>query len=298
MTATSTNEDLDQLVCTLSHDMNANFMLLENSFYHLKKTLARLSQEKVPRDELDGRVAHVEACLRESKRFLDDLDWLARTGAVEMEPSQVSVAAVVHQVLFEQHELLGQHNVEVDVRPLLPVVWCNEARLKQIVTNLIRNAVYHGCDFRRPRIVIGSAAPGEGAKPGRKNAMAAFQIHDNGPGIDRRFHDEIFRPGRRLAAKRVERSDMGGSGMGLAIVQRIAEYYGGLVSIDPNCDVGTAFVVVLPNAGDRTSADPDVEQPRCEDDGLQWKLGLDAQHRKHRRPRHGKFASSGEHHRR
>lgn len=133
-------------------------MLLESSFSQLKKSLARPLRDGESPNELSGRVAHVEACLRESKRFLHDLDWLARTGGVEMAPGRVELSAVVDEVLFEQRELLARHNVAVDVRRPLPVVWCNEGRLKQIVTNLVRNAVHHGCHPQYPRITIAPCA--------------------------------------------------------------------------------------------------------------------------------------------
>ena len=271
MATTGTHADLDQLVRTLSHDMSANFMLLQNSFSHLKKSL----QADVPRQELDERVAHVEACLQESKRFLDDLVWLGRTGAMEMEPDRVSVAMVVRRVLFEQRELLSEHDVQVDVRRSLPTVWCHEARLKQIVTNLIRNAVLHGCDRRRPRIVIARAEPG-----GR--AMAGFRIHDNGLGIDRRFHGDVFRPGRRLVPQRNETSEIGGSGMGLAIVKRIVDHYKGSVYVDPECNVGTAIVVALPQADAVASLDDVPETTPAQGDGPNWKLDLDGRHKNQR----------------
>ncbi len=281
MTTTATAESPSELICTLSHDMSANFILLEHSFSHLKKALARLSGEDGSQQELDSRVAHVEACLDGSKQFLDDLARLARTGGVEMEPGPVSVAEVLRQVLFEQQELLARHNIEVDVRQSLPVLWCNEARVKQIVANLIRNAAYHGCDRRRGRIVVSAASP---AQPEGQAAMAAFQVYDSGPGIERRFHDEIFRPGRRLAPERAERSDMGGSGMGLAIVRQIVDYYGGSVRVDPDCRVGTAIVVALPEAREEPDS-ADGETPH-------WKLGLDARHSQRQGSGHGRLSSS------
>src|SRR3990172_3933140 len=84
------HEDMDHFVRALSHDMNANFMLLESSFGRLKKELSGAS---VP--EVAEIVSHVDACLDQSKRFLNDLIHLARTGTVEMEPGRTELAAVV-----------------------------------------------------------------------------------------------------------------------------------------------------------------------------------------------------------
>jgi len=296
METTSPREQLDHLVRALSHDMSANFMLLENSFSQLKRSLEALEEEAgpisakhpagrsgrvdlspSPAHELSGQVAHVEACLRGSRRFLEDLVWLARTGRVEMEPSRVDLSAVVDEVLFEQRELLAEHHVEVEVQPPLPVLWCNPTRLKQIVTNLLRNAAHHGCDPKHPRITIARAAPTDAAGANQHGA-AAFRIHDNGPGIDRRFSREIFLPGRRLRGAGAD-----GSGMGLAIVEKIVDHYDGSVYVDTDCDAGTALVVCLPGAPTRASeAAPAAELP-AEVEGRRWKLQLDGRHQE--RPR-------------
>lgn len=230
----------DYFVRALSHDMSANFMLLENSFSRLKRALSQPS-----RCELDEAVLHVEACLRQSKRFLDDLVDLARTGSVQMEPSRVELAEVVDEVLFEHRQLIADGSVQVDVRRPLQAVWCNRHRLKQVITNLLRNAVKHGCDPKHPRVSI-SSGPGEEdtAERGREG-FVSIRIHDNGPGIDPEFHDQVFLPGQRLAGASGD-----GSGMGLAIVKKIVEYYGGRVYVNSGVGTGTAFVVCLPSAED------------------------------------------------
>ena len=227
-----THAELDHFVRALSHDMSANFMLLEDSFSRLRRLLGQS-----PPAELREPIAHVDACLAESKRFLDDLVLLARTGSVQMEPERVDVAAVVDEVVFEQQEPLAMRGIAVDARRPLPIVWCNRQRVKQILSNLIRNAIKHGCDPRRPRIAISSP------KATAAGRMASIRVHDNGPGIAGRHTEAIFLPGRRLHGGSEE-----GSGMGLAIVRKIAEHYGGAVWVDSHCTDGTAIIFRLPTA--------------------------------------------------
>jgi signal transduction histidine kinase len=247
-----THDELNHFVRALSHDMRVNFLLLENSFSHLKQRLA----PRQPDDVVEG-IAHVEACLRQSQRFLEDLVELGRSGSVQLEPRAVDLAQVVDEVLFEQRELLQQRGVEVIVERGLPTVWCNEGRVKQIVVNLLRNAVKHGCDRQSPRVTIGpdSAAGAATDGSGRSTRWLAFRVHDNGRGIDPRYHQEIFLPGRRLAD-----ADAEGSGMGLAIVKKIVDYYGGSVSVDPTCAEGTALVVALPPQPIETEQSPSVAE--------------------------------------
>jgi light-regulated signal transduction histidine kinase (bacteriophytochrome) len=217
------HDELDYLVRALSHDMGAHFLVLEHSFARLKGALGQAA-----RPEFDQAVAHVEACLCESKRFLSDLVDLARTGTVDMEPSQVELADVVDEVLFEQRELLAERGVEVEVRRPLARVWCNPRRLKQVVANLVRNAVKHGCDPNRRQMAVWSTIGGPAGADGSSRGLVALRVHDNGPGIEPEFRQEIFLPGRRLS--------------------RASEYYGGSVSVDPETEAGTTLVVWLPSA--------------------------------------------------
>ena len=66
--------------------------------------------EALARD-IAERFAHVEACLRESRRFLDDLVMLARTGGIEMAPSRSELSRTVQEALYEQRELLEQRGI-------------------------------------------------------------------------------------------------------------------------------------------------------------------------------------------
>ena len=225
---------MNHLVNELSYDMNANFMVLEDSFRHLKE---HVNENPLP--NLIEDAAHVETCLRESKRLIDDLVTLAKTGGVHMEPERVDLAEVVSEVIYEQDELLSRRSVAINAQLRLPAVWCNPKRLKQILTNLLRNSALHGCDCDEPRVGISASRIdpySDGDRP-----LVRLIVHDNGPGIPTPAADEIFLPGKRLPD-----SHSDGSGMGLAIVRRIAEYYGGTAMVDPDCTQGTAIIVTLP----------------------------------------------------
>lgn len=226
-------DELDHIVRALSHDMTANFFVLDKSFHRLKVSL-----DTANRGELQTMALHVEACLRESRRFLDDLALLARTGTVPMEPAAVQMAEVVDEVLLEQQVVLADRGAKVDVHRPMCAVWCNRQRLKQVVTNLVRNAAKHGCDTAEPRITI--SADTDNQTSCDASPLIALRVHDNGRGIEPRHHEEIFLPGRRLSITSEE-----GIGMGLAIVRKIAEHYGGSAVVDPSCREGTAIVVRL-----------------------------------------------------
>ena len=149
----------------------------------------------------------------------------------------------MQEALYEQRELLEARGIQVTVDPDLPSVWCNPARAKQVLTNLIRNAAKHGCDADHPRIIVGrrvAVEPPTAAEPTQPN-LEWLVVYDNGPGIPAAAHEEVFLPGKRLPGAHPD-----GSGMGLSIVRRIVDYYGGRVVVDPDVHAGTAIIFSLP----------------------------------------------------
>ncbi len=259
----------------ISHDMGAAHMMLEHSFRRLKTLLETRPPDDAPRDEVDLHLSQVEACMRAARGYLDDVTRLSTSGAVEMEPEPVEVGAILDRVLAEQAALLAERGVEVRVCGSLPAVWCHPERLKQVLTNLLRNAVLHGCAPERPRVVLQRCAP-----PGGDDSLAAVRIHDNGPGIDRRRRREIFLPGRRLEGAKAE-----GSGWGLPTARRVTERFGGSLVLDTECRRGTAFILALPDASEALSESEHVEE------GRRWRLQLDARHQSPLRHEHSRLAN-------
>lgn len=239
--AASAPADVSHSLGALSHDLTANLMVLEASLKQLKK-----SCDETPLDGLAQGFAQVDACLRESKRFLDDLRLLSRSGQVQLEPSPLDLHDVVRGVLEEQAPLLAERKIRVEVASPLPNFWCNETRAKQLLTNLVRNAVLHGCHPRRPRIEI-SATLQSGPDPTSPPTAPLpswvwTRVYDNGLGIPAKHRQAVFQPGERLAPAR-----SAGTGMGLAIVAQIVEHFRGRVWID-DTPQGTAVIFSLPAA--------------------------------------------------
>jgi light-regulated signal transduction histidine kinase (bacteriophytochrome) len=232
--------EFDQCMRSLSHDMTATFMLLEDSLSRLKETGSQSETS-----EFGEGIQHVEACLRESKRYLDDLRTLAKTGTVSYECSRVDVQRVVHDIVYEMTDQFAKRNILVSVGGKLPSVWCHAGRMAQIISNLVRNAVLHGCDAHRPRISI------EAVRRSDLDARLAWiKVFDNGPGIPRDHHEAVFQPGVRLRPENAN-----GTGMGLAIVRDLVSHFGGQVLIDSQTEAGCGILVGLPkraNQGDVT----------------------------------------------
>jgi signal transduction histidine kinase len=239
----------------VAHDASAVYMLLAESFGRLR-SLAAVSDSSLENNPHARAVAiqlsHTEVCLEQLGQHLTELGEISRGDRVVAKPRATAVEAVVDEVLYEQRDLLSRRAIHVEVRSPLPVLWCNEARLKQVVTNLVRNAAIHGGDPKFPRIVIASREAPAAVKP--SPLLGALCVYDNGPGIAARHREEIFLPGRQLPG-----NTQSGSGMGLAIVRQFAEEQGGRVFVDAECHDGTRFVVLMPLA-DETRRGP-IDRP-------------------------------------
>jgi signal transduction histidine kinase len=221
-------ESSEHFVRALSHDMSAAMMVLEDSLARVENAC----REAGISSAINTEFAHVTACLGQSKRLLDDLASLARTGSLAAEPRDVDITQVITKVLYEQNAAIDERGVEVTIAPDLGSVHCNTNRVHQLLTNLVRNALLHGCDSNQPKLSIDPATS-------YGSDQNWLRVWDNGPGIPRDAREQVFEPGKRFAAT-------AGSGMGLAIVQRIVSQYDGTVMVDPMCGDGTAIIFSLP----------------------------------------------------
>lgn len=247
---TNPPNDIDHHLRALSHDMGANLMLMESTVDVLKQDAVPVS----PTITREG-IAHLEACLRQSNKFIGDLVTLARSGTIEMQPELVRPTEIASQVQFEQRRLLAERNIEFLIEEGLPPVLVHPGRLKQVLTNLVRNAARHGCAAANPQIVIRSSTDPRTALPadwplGEDDTPSVVAtgkhvwlcVYDNGAGIPVEQREEIF-----LAGKRLPTAHALGTGMGLAIVKKIIDHYGGRILVDPRTG-GTAILFSLPSA--------------------------------------------------
>jgi len=217
----------------LAHDLRAHLALLESG-------LGQVRQERDERKR-EARWLLVERTMEQTRAFVDDLVELGRSGQVQMDAERVELAAVAASVLAEQRPLFEQRAIAVGVRGEPLAVWCNEARLRQVLTNLVRNAALHGCDIANPRLLVAWS-------PTSRPAWIRVRVIDNGLGIPPEHREAIFEAGKRVPGTRGA-----GTGMGLAIARRLVEFYGGAISVNPHFSEGTSIEFTLPAAAERAS---------------------------------------------
>lgn len=127
--------------------------------------------------------------------------------------------------------------------PLNPTVVGDEHKVRQLMTNLVGNAMRHTPDGSPIEIAV-STVPVDPSNP--KSAMARFEIIDHGEGVPEQIREKIF--GRFWRADTSRNRETGGSGLGLAIVKSIVDAHGGSVSVHETPGGGATFRVDLPGA--------------------------------------------------
>ena len=183
-------------------------------------------------DEFIGFV--VEGASR-MEQLLRDLRTYTHAAIVDDGPPP----AVDSETAFERSILnlktaIEESGAEITSDPL-PPVRIHQFQLEQLFQNIVGNAIRYSGE-RRPRIHAGAEADGDAWR---------FFVQDNGIGIDREYKEQIFGIFKRLHAF----SEYPGTGMGLAICQRIVERAGGRIWVESQPGRGSTFFFTLPASG-------------------------------------------------
>jgi signal transduction histidine kinase len=163
-------------------------------------------------------------------------------GSLEVRCEPVDVAALVDEVAETMRPLAqrdGEIALSVEAQPGLPAALADPDRLRQILSNLVRNAVRHTPEGG---IIVLSAA--------RERAWVVISVADTGEGIAPEHLPHVF--DRFYRADQARSRSSGGAGLGLAIVRELVELMGGQVSVRSAPGEGSCFRVALPITDPRT----------------------------------------------
>jgi signal transduction histidine kinase len=178
--------------------------------------------------------------------LIDGLLALARVRAKGEPFVVVPLRDVVQDVVADLAHGLAESRGQVEIGDL-PAVEADRLQMRQLLQNLIGNAI----KFRRPGVaprVVVTARPETGRKP--DEAVWEIRVADNGIGLDPAHAGKIFKPFERLHSH----ASFEGSGLGLAVCARIVERHGGRIRAEGEPGFGTTFVVTLPAARRRREA--------------------------------------------
>lgn len=220
------NQDLEAFAYAASHDLKAPLRVIDNASKWLEEDLKdQLSGENLENMALlRGRVKRME-------KLLDDLLAYSRAGRVNDKNYNESVSG--QELIDDIFTLLPPpDNFKISIDKNFLAARFNRMPLKQIILNLINNAIKHH-DSESGHIQID-------LKNEAENYIIA--VSDDGPGIAPEYHDEVFKMLRTLKP----RDQVEGSGMGLTMVKKYIDLYNGSIHIEANQPHGATFVLKWP----------------------------------------------------
>jgi signal transduction histidine kinase len=185
-------------------------------------------------EEITRKLQLAERQALRLNRMIEQLLDASRLSAghrLELEPEEMDLGALAHQVVARFEPELDASKMAVVVEVPAPVVgrW-DRGRLDQVITNLVSNAIKYGRG--KPVEICVEARPG----------TACLSVRDHGVGITSSDQGQLFRPFRRLHAEH----HYGGFGLGLFIVAEIVRAHGGEIRIESEAQQGARFTVELP----------------------------------------------------
>ena len=221
------NSDLQQFADSASHDLQEPLRMVAAYSQLLQK---RFGGQLGPiGDKYIGYM--VEGAMR-MESLLGALRMYTQLSMSEQQPSEdVDAGAVLDKTLANLEVVIHESGASI-TRTALPHIRMYEFQLEQLFQNLIANAIrYRGNGA--PRISIAAEKRGE---------EWLFSVQDNGIGIAQQFQEQIFGIFKRLHSQ----SDYPGTGMGLAICQRIVERSGGRIWVESQSGKGSTFYFTVP----------------------------------------------------
>lgn len=203
------NRDLEEFASAASHDLRAPLRAIDKLTDWLAEDLApNLSGES--RQTMDL----IRSRVRRLDRLLVSLLEYSRVGRARPFVETIDVGTLVGEIVESRETPAG---IAIAIAGELPTIKTNSVGLRQVLANLIGNAIKHH-DGDCGRVEITAEDRGD---------FVELAITDDGPGIPTRFHDKIFKMFETLQS----RDEVEGSGMGLALVHRQVELAGGEVRV-------------------------------------------------------------------
>jgi PAS domain S-box-containing protein len=227
------NKELEAFSYSVSHDLRAPLRHIEGFVEILTATtVSSLDQESQ---------RHLETIAQSAKqmgRLIDDLLTFSRTARVELTKTKTNISALVHAAIRDLEQEARNREIHWVIADL-PSVEADLALLRQVVLNLLGNALKYTRTRNPARIEVGSSS---------NDLEYIIFVRDNGVGFDMRYAHKLFGVFQRLHRS----SDFEGTGVGLANVRRIIGRHGGRTWAEAELNKGATFYFSLPKTISRS----------------------------------------------
>jgi len=222
----ASNRELESFSYSVSHDLRSPLRAIDG--------FSRILEEEYAA-HLDPEARRLLEVIRDNSkrmgRLIDDLLAFSRMGREPMNTGAVDMSALVQQALQELNPEMAA-SLQINVAPL-PAGWGDPGLLRQVWLNLLSNAIKYSST--RPQATVEITGQPD-------TTQIVYCVKDNGVGFDMKYSGKLFGVFQRLHSA----EEFPGTGVGLAIVQRVVARHGGRVWAEGAVDRGAAFYFSLP----------------------------------------------------
>lgn len=229
------NRELEEFAFVASHDLQEPLRKVRAFGDRLRLHLGERADA-----ESGEYIERMCAAAGRMQRLIDDLLAYSRVAKRAQEKRTVDLGAVLRGVLADLETRIEQKRACIGA-DALPVLQADETQMRQLLQNLLSNALKFAAEGRTPQIRVEAEVFHDPERIERR-PWVRLVVRDNGIGFDNRYAERIFAPFQRLHG----RGEYEGSGIGLAIVRRIVERHGGRIFAEGRPGDGAVFTIELP----------------------------------------------------
>jgi signal transduction histidine kinase len=225
------NQDLQDFAHVVSHDLKAPLRAIRT----LADWLATDYQDKLdPQGKENLRL--LGSRVDRMQNLIDGVLQYSRIGRTEQKTEPVDLNRLVPEII---DNLGAPEHIAIHVEPDLPTVEADATRITQVFQNLLSNAIKY-MDKPQGNITVGCV---------QDDGFWKLSVADNGPGIERKDFERIFKLFQTLA----RRDDCESTGVGLTVAKKIVEIYGGRIWVESEVGRGSTFFFTFPKSNAKVS---------------------------------------------
>ncbi|HEY4154505.1 MAG TPA: ATP-binding protein [Puia sp.] len=223
----SVNKELEAFSYSISHDLRAPLRAIIGFTAILEEDYS---------SKLDGEAKRITSVIRKNTlkmgHLIDDLLTFSRMGRQDIVKTNMLTGLMVEEVI---NELVPENKIgKISwIIHEVPDIKGDINAMRQVWINLISNSIKYAGNRDQPRVEIGSYP---------ERGQTVFFVKDNGVGFDEKYKDKLFKVFQRLHSA----DEFEGTGVGLAIVEKIVSKHGGLVWAEGQVNKGASFYFSLP----------------------------------------------------
>lgn len=221
------NKELETFTYSVSHDLKAPIRAISGFSYLLRQNLMDSLAEK-PLKYLNN----IEANALNMSKLIEDLLRFSKLNKLEFSAQPVDIQQLFSKAFEQLSTIDDKSKVLFDLKPL-PSCRGDEAMLKQVVVNLLSNALKFSARNPNPKISVDGFITKQ---------VVQYSVTDNGVGFDMTYANKLFGVFQRLHSH----EEFEGTGVGLAIVQKIIHRHGGEIWAQSELNKGASFYFTLP----------------------------------------------------